>query len=213
MCFSVVVYYSCRGSCVGKEGDGRKPSYSVRGQRSYLKRRRHCQDVLAGRRCRRRAVQHYEYRYPMKCRACQAAWGESMRVTPAELVRLWDRLEAHVQAKGAGDGGDAEVREVRDRVRSVVDQVREVISNCNVDALDKEEKLDYELHLILGESHRVLDRLPDGQERLDGAVRPVDYARFERDREDVLENSPGFIAGRWRDPRESGAASLQGSSS
>jgi hypothetical protein len=95
-----------------------------------------------------------------------------MKPSVSEIGKVKKRIEtlySRIEAEG----------QVNERVRQVVDRVRQITRQCNDDAETSELKLDSELQTILRTIHQGQYRVADGQERLDRVTDSVDYTEFE----------------------------------
>ena len=166
MCYTLDVFYSCKGGCLGR--NGKKFSVVFDRQRVDLKRFQVCPKARAGWVCTKSSPrEHYEFRYPMRCWTCQAHWTDKMKPSVSEIGKVKKRIESlysRIEAEG----------QVNERVRQVVDRVRQITRQCNDDAETSERKLDAELQTILGTIHQGQYRVADGQERLDRVTDSVD---------------------------------------
>lgn len=181
MCFTVDIFYSCKGDCLGR--NGKKFSVVFDGKRQDLPDFQVCPQVREGK-ARTGPRKQYQYIYPIKCWTCQAAWAEKMKPSPAEVRKLRKRLEAFC--------GETETdREIDERVRRIENTAKWLISKYINNTETKERKLDSELQSILSDTHRKPCKITDGQARLNKVTKPVDYVKFEMDRTLILEISTG----------------------
>lgn len=126
----------------------------------------------------------YVFSYHLKCWACQTAWAEAMWPKTLDSFKVQVRLRAIY-------GSLESERELRQRVDRVMDEAKQLIRQCNQEAMAKENVLDAELQQILRGIHREPYTVAELQERLDRVAQPVDYAKFENDRRHIIENSRG----------------------
>jgi hypothetical protein len=102
----------------------------------------------------------------------------------SDRFKVNQRLQA---VYGASEGQE----QISQRVERVMQEVKQLVEQCDQDAARKEEALDAELQRILRDIHRSSIPVAECQERLDLVTRPVDYAKYEYDRKQILENSTG----------------------
>lgn len=182
MCYTLDVFYSCKGRCRGR--NGKKNSVVFNGQRVDLNRYQVCSRAHTRRGPQAHPWGHYEFRYPMRCWTCQAQWIEEMKPSIWETTQVEKRLRnlyGHLETWG----------QINERVGRVLDILRRLIRECIDNAETYERDLDAELQQVLSDLHQGRSSAVDGQVRLDMADRSVDYAKFEMGRRYVLRNSTG----------------------